>query len=53
MAAVEQGEAEAGLHPLHLLRERRLRNAERVGGAAEAAMVGDGDDEAKLAQGEL
>ena len=48
--ALEQLGAELGLEPADLVRQRRLRDVELLGGAREVAMAGDGLDVYELAQ---
>ena len=47
--AVQQRHAELGLEPPDLLRERRLGHVQALGGAAEVAFLGDGDERAQEA----
>ena len=46
--AVEQRLAELGLEAADLLRERRLRDVQPLGGAAEVPLLGDGDEVAQV-----
>ena len=46
--AVEQRLAELGLEAADLLRERRLRDVQPRGGAAEVPLLGDGDEVAQV-----
>ena len=48
--AVQQRHAELGLEPPDLLRERRLGHVQALGGAAEVAFLGDGDERAQVAE---
>ena len=48
--ALEELGAELGLEPADLVRERRLRDVQLLGGAGEVAMAGDGLDVGELAQ---
>jgi hypothetical protein len=47
---VQQRHAELGLEPPDLLRERRLGDVQPVGGAAEMALLGDGDERAQVSE---
>ena len=47
--AVQQCHAELGLQPSDLLRKRRLGDVQALGGAAEVALLGDGDEVAEMA----
>ncbi len=52
VAAFEQACAEGVLQPRHLVAQRRLHGMAARGGGGEPALLGDGDDELQLAQGE-
>ncbi len=49
-AAIEQADAEFLLQHLDLVAERRLRDAEPLGGLAEMEFLGDADEVTKVAQ---
>jgi hypothetical protein len=48
--AVQQRHAELGLEPADLLRERRLGDVQALGGAAEVALLGDGDEVTEVSE---
>ena len=50
LVAIEQPGADVGLQPLHRHAQRRLRDVQPLRGAAKAALLGDGDELAELAQ---
>ena len=47
---VQQRLAELGLEAADLLRERRLRDVQALGGAAEVPLLGDGDEVAQVSE---
>jgi len=47
-ATLEEAHAVARLQPLHLARQRRLRDVERRGGARESALAGHGMEGTQL-----
>jgi hypothetical protein len=50
LRAIEQRDTELAFHPLDLLRQARLRDAEPLSGAPEVEVVGEGEKGAKLSQ---
>jgi hypothetical protein len=50
LRALEQPDAELGLELAHLLADRRLRDVEALGGAAEVQLLRDGDEVPKVTE---